>query len=166
MSAYHLSYLSLFRGCALFWDISTFWFFLFIINREPHSVVFVSTNEKRLQNQVYRPIKSKLMDTFGSGIWFGSPFEKGLTSPYIVFYLHFLNLNNILTLSKLSLSLKLGLIWHDLCLPCFLPARFTRMRASLRNQNKCKPSIGIRFTQCVSHYINWFRGKNDAYLQH
>ena len=153
MSAYHLSYLSLFRGCTLFWDVSTFWFFLFIINRESHGVVFVSTNEKRLQNQVYRPIKSKLMDTFGSGIWFGSPFEKGLTSPYIVYYLHFLNLNNIMTLSKLSLSLKLGLIWHDLCLPCFLPARFTRMRASLRNQNKCKPSIGIRFTQCVSHYI-------------
>ena len=27
------------------------------------------------------------------------------------------------------------------CLPCFLPARYTLMRASLRNQNKCKPSI-------------------------
>ena len=53
---------------ALFWDVSaSFWFFLLIINRESHGVVFVSTNEKRLQNQVYRQIKSKLMDTFGSG---------------------------------------------------------------------------------------------------
>ena len=47
---------------------------------------------------------------------------KGLTSPYIVSYLHFLNLNNSLTLPKLLSLLKLGLIW---CLPCFLPARFT-----------------------------------------
>ena len=54
---------------------------------------------------------------------------KGLTSPYIIFYLHFLNLNNILTLPKLSPSLKLGLIWHDVCWPCFLPARFTRIWA-------------------------------------
>ena len=53
---------------ALFWDVSaSFWFFLLIINRESHGVVFVSTNEKRLQNQAYRQIKSKLMDTFGSG---------------------------------------------------------------------------------------------------
>ena len=35
---------------------------------------------------------------------------KGLPSPYIVSYLHFLNLNNILTLPKLSSSLKLDLI--------------------------------------------------------
>ena len=28
-----------------------------------------------------------------------------------------------------------------LSLACFLPARFTRMYTSLRNQNKCKPSI-------------------------
>ena len=39
----------------LFWDLSaSFWFFLLIINRESHGVVFGSTNEKILQNQVYR----------------------------------------------------------------------------------------------------------------
>ena len=36
-------------------------------------------------------------------------------------------------------------IWYrsstELCSPCFLPARFTHLCASLRNQNKCKPSI-------------------------
>ena len=68
---------------------------------------------------------------------------KGLTPPYIVSYLHFLNLNNILTLHKFLSSYSLGLIWRNLCLPRFLSARFTRMRASLWNQNKCKPSICI-----------------------
>ena len=57
-----------FLEAALFWDVSaSFWFFLLIINRESHGVVFISTNEKRLQNQVYRWVKSNLMDTFGSG---------------------------------------------------------------------------------------------------
>ena len=38
-----------FLEAALFWDVSaSFWFFLLIINRESHGVVFVSTNEKRL----------------------------------------------------------------------------------------------------------------------
>ena len=136
------------RGCTLFWDISTPWFFLLIINRESHGVVFISRNEKRLSNQVYRPIKSKLMDTFGSGK--SSSFKKGLTSPYIVSSLHFLNLNNILTLPKLLLSLKLGLIWCDLCLPCFLSARFTCMRASLRNQNKCMYNSYINPESCLA----------------
>ena len=35
---------------------------------------------------------------------------KGLTSSYIVSYIHFLSINNILILPKLSSSLKLGLI--------------------------------------------------------
>ena len=86
---------------------------------------------------------------------------KGLTSPYLVSHLHFLNLNNILTLLKLLLSLKLGLIWHDLCLPCFLPARFTRMSSSLRNQNKCKPSVAKPFIKsiefCLFGYKYWLK---------
>ena len=65
---------------------------------------------------------------------------KWLTSPHIVFYLHFLNLNNIMTLPKLLSSLRLGLVWRDLCFPRFLPARLWCMRVSSRNQNKCKPS--------------------------
>ena len=75
-----------FLEAALFWDVSaSFWFFLLIINRESHGVVFVSTNEKRLQNQVYRQIKSKLMNTFGSGK--SSPFERVDLSLYYLFSL-------------------------------------------------------------------------------
>ena len=43
-----------------------------------------------------------------------------------------------------------GWVWFDASLPCFLPARFRRMRVSLRNQNKCKPSIA----SYLSNYIN------------
>ena len=113
-------------------------------------VVFVSTIEKRLQNQVYRQWKANL--------WIHLDLAKvhrlkGLTSLYIVSYLHFLNLNNILTLPKLLSSLKLGLIRHDLCLTCFLPVRFTRMRTSLRNQSKCKPSISqVLFKHCIQEH--------------
>ena len=52
----------------------SFLFLLLIINRELDGVVFVSANEKRLQSQVYRKIKSELMDTSGSGK--SSPFER------------------------------------------------------------------------------------------
>ena len=126
---------------ALFWDVSaSFWFFILIINRESHSLVFVSANENRLQNQVYRQIKSKLMDTFGSGK--SSPFERVDFSLYR-FSFSF-SKSKQYSDPKLSSSLNLGLILHDLCLSCFLPARFTRMRASLQNQNKCKPSIKLK----------------------
>ena len=74
MNAYILPYLS-FLEVALFWDASaSFWFFLLIINRESHGIAFVSINEKRLQDQIYRQIKSKLMDTFVSGK--SSPFDR------------------------------------------------------------------------------------------
>ena len=66
---------------------------------------------------------------------------KGLTSLYIISYLHFLNLNNILTLPKTLVVAKAGFGLSWIKFPCFLPARFTRMNASLRNHNKCKPSI-------------------------
>ena len=53
---------------ALFLDVSaSFWFFLLIINKELGS-------EKRFQNEVYRQIKSTLMNTFGSGE--SSPFDR------------------------------------------------------------------------------------------
>ena len=83
---------------ALFWNVSSsFWFFLLIINRESNGVVFASTTEKRLQNQVYRQIKANL--------WIHLDLAKvhrltGMTSPYIISYLHFLNLINILTLPQ------------------------------------------------------------------
>ena len=126
---------------ALFWDVcASFLFFLVIINREPDGVVSISANEKRLQNQVYRQVKSKLMNTFGSGKIYCL---KDLNCSYIVSYLHFLNLNDILIVPKLSPPLKLSLIWHSLCLLCFLSARFMREHTSLRSQNKCRPSIDL-----------------------
>ena len=65
-------------------------------------------------------------------IWQKFTFSKG-------WLLHFLNLNNIPNLPQIFVIAEawLGL---TLCSPCFLPARFTRMLANLRNQNKCKPS--------------------------
>ena len=66
MNAYHLPYLSLFRGCII---LRHFCFFLiFSLNyQQGVTVAFISTNEKRLQNQVYKQINKKLMNTFGSG---------------------------------------------------------------------------------------------------
>ena len=95
--------------------------------------------------QMKRDYKIKFTDKSTANLWIHLDLAKVhrlkvLTSPYIVSYLHFLNLNNILTLPQTFVVAKLGLIWHDLCSLCFLPTRFTRMRVSLRNQSKCKPS--------------------------
>ena len=127
---------------ALFWDVSaSFKFFLLIIKREPDGAAFVLASKNRLPNQVYSK-KTEIK------LWIHLHLAKvhrlkELNSPYIVSYLHILILNTILTLPKLSLPLKLQLIWHDLCLACFLPVRFTHMHSSLQNQNqnKCQPSI-------------------------
>ena len=127
-----------FLEAALFWDVSvSFWFFLLIINRESQLYSY---------RQMRRDYKINFTNELKANLWIHLDLAKvhclkGLTSPYIVFYLHFLNLNNIMTLPKLLSSLRLGLIWRDLCLPRFLPAGFRRMRVSLRDQNKCKRSI-------------------------
>ena len=52
------------------------------------------------------------MDTFGSGT--SSQFEK-VDFFLFVSYLLFLNLNSNLTLPKLLMSLKLSLIWNNVC---------------------------------------------------
>ena len=62
---------------ALFWDVSAS-FLIFSLNYQQGVTwccIYKSTNEKRLQDQVYRQIKSKLidMDTFRSDK--SSPFE-------------------------------------------------------------------------------------------
>ena len=114
--------------------------------------MFIATNEKRLQNQVYIQVKSKLMGTFRSGK--SSLFERVDFSLYR-FLSSLSNLNNILTLPKLLPSLKQGLILQELSLPCFLPTRFMCMRASLRNQTKCKPSIKAPLLiSCRTCYIS------------
>ena len=112
-----------FLEAALFWDVSSsFW--------STDGVVFVW--------QMRRDYKIKFSDKLKANLWINLDLAKvhrlkELTFPYVVSHLHFLNLNNILALPKLLPSLKLHLIWHDLHLPCFLPARFTLMRASLQN---------------------------------
>ena len=92
---------------ALFWDVSaSFWFFLLIINRESHGVVFISTNEKRLQNQVF-------IDKSKTNLWIHRDLArvhrlKGLTSPYIISYLNYLKVN-ILTLTFVVSEAGFGL---------------------------------------------------------
>ena len=133
-----------FLEAALFWDVSaSFWFFLLIINRE--SQLYSS-------RQMRRDYKINFTNEVKANLWIHLDLAKvhrlkGLTSPYIVFYLDFLNLNNVMTLPKPLSSLRLGLIWRDLCLPLFLPSRLRRMRVSLRNQNKCKPSMSPSSSQ-------------------
>ena len=89
-----------FLEAALFWDVSASFLFFFL--NYQHVVVFVSTNEKRLQNQVYKQIKSGK----------SSPLERIEFSLYR-FLSSFSKSKNILTLPKLLSSLKLGLIRHN-----------------------------------------------------
>ena len=132
---------------------------------------------------IRRVYKMKFTDKLKANLWIYLDLAKvhhlkELTSSYIVSYLHFLNLNNILTLLKLSSLLKLGLIWHGLCLPRFLPAKFTRMWAILWNQNKCKPSLTNtwkrecnvtnqskrREENCTGSYSRGLRSQTGRYL--
>ena len=95
-------YLSIFRESIILRFVRFFLIFFLIINRDSHVVVFVSTNEKRLQNQVYKQIKSGK----------SSPLERIEFSLYR-FLSSFSKSKNILTLPKLLSSLKLGLIRHN-----------------------------------------------------
>ena len=124
-----------------------------------------------LYRQMRRDYKIKFTDKSKANLWIHLDLAKvhrfkGLASPYIISYLHFLNINNILTLPQTFVIAKLGLVWHELCSPCFLPARFTRMRTSLRNQNKCKPSISYCFN-CLKFplYIKTIK-KRDTKRRH
>ena len=73
MNVCHLPYLSLFRGCIILRRVC--FFLIFSLNyQQGVTVVFVLTNEKWLQNQFCKWIKSKLMDTFQS--WKSSLFER------------------------------------------------------------------------------------------
>ena len=143
MNPYHLPYLSLFTasGCIILRCVRFFQIFSLNYQEGARRAAFVLANKNRLPNQVYSK-KTEIK------LWIHLHLAKvhrlkELNSPYIVSYLHILILNTILTLPKLSLPLKLQLIWHDLCLACFLPVRFTHMHPSLQNQNqnKCQPSI-------------------------
>ena len=83
--------------------------------------------------QMRRDYKIKFTDKSKANLWIYLDLAKvhrlkGLTSPYIISYLHFLNLNSILTLPQ---TFVIAETWFGLTGLGFLPARFTRMRASL-----------------------------------
>ena len=101
---YHFQRLHYFEMCLLLYN-----FFILIFNRESHGVVFISTNGKRLQSQVYGQTKTKLMDTSGSGK--SSLFERVDLSLYR--FLSSFSKCKQYSDPKLSLSLNLGLIWHN-----------------------------------------------------
>ena len=126
---------------ALFWDVSaSVWFFSVKLATASHTVLYS-------YRQMRRDYKIKLTDKSKENLIHIHLIHlnlakvhrfKGLTSPCIISYLHFLNLNSILTLPQ---TFVIAETWFGLTGLGFLPARFTRMRASLWNQNKCKPSI-------------------------
>ena len=80
-------------------------FFLLIINMESH--VLYSYQQMR------RDQKIKFTDKSKANLWIHLDLAKvhrfkGLTSPYIISYLHFLNLNNILTLPQTFVVTEAG----------------------------------------------------------
>ena len=140
MNACHiwLPYLQLYRGCIILRRVRLF--LIFSLNyQQGVTVVFVSTKLQDYNINFTNKLKVNL--------WIHLNLTevhhlKGLTSPYVVSYLHFLNLNSsIILLLSPNFCRHWGWVWRDLCLLCFLPARFRCMRVSLRNQNKCKLSI-------------------------
>ena len=120
-----------------------------------------------------RGYKIKFTDKSKANLWIYLDLAKvhrlkGLTSPYIISYLHFLNLNNILALSQTlviaqdgfffffscvgtkappAAKMPWGLRWvwlndtNDVRLVCCLPDLRACIHGSLQNQNKCKPSM-------------------------
>ena len=85
-----------------------------------------------LYRQMRRDYKIKFTDKSKANLWIHLDLAKvhrfkGLTSP-IISYLHFLNLNNILTRPQTFVIAEAGFgLTRIMFTPCFLPARFTYM---------------------------------------
>ena len=143
-----------FLEAALFWNVSgSFWFFFLIINRESHSVVFV---------QMRRDYKITFTDKSKANLRIHLDLGKvhrlkGLTSLYIISYLHFLNLNNILGLPKTGR--RWSWVWFDtyfvrlvFCLPdlcaCALvyeiKTNVSRLYSNLAIQTKSKDIYKVK----------------------
>ena len=98
----HLPYLSLFRGCIMLRYVCLFQIFSLDYQQ---TVLY-------LYQQMRRNYKIKFTEKLKANLWIYLNLTKvhhlkELTSPYIISYLHFLNLNNILALPKLLPLLKL-----------------------------------------------------------
>ena len=80
-----------------------------------------------------------------------------LTSLYIISYLHFLKLNNILTLPQTFLFVtEAGFDLTQMHLVFCLPDLNASAYTSFRNQNKCKPSINANFHILKTAYHSLF----------
>ena len=125
-------YLSLFRGCIILRCVR--FFLIFSLNYQQGArwwCICIGKWEEITKSSLY-------IGKLKANLWTHLNLAKvhclkEFTSPYIISYLHFLKLNNILIIPKLSLLLlKLTFdsfddFWHNLCLPCFLPAWFMHM---------------------------------------
>ena len=116
MNAYHLPYSPL--GCIILRCVCFFLIFSPKYQQKARWCCRCINKWEEITKSSLWTLKSKLMDTFGSGK--SSPFERVDFS--IVSYLHFLNLNNILTLPKLRR--RWGYVWLNTtyaCLVFYLP---------------------------------------------
>ena len=120
MNAYQLPYLSLFRGCIILRCVC--FFLIFSLNYQQGVTQYCICIDK-WEEITKLCLQTNQKQTYRH-IWIWQKFT--IWKGWIIFWL----------------SPKLW-SWHELCLPCFLPARSTRIHASLRNQNKCKSSIRI-----------------------
>ena len=110
-----------------------------------------------------RDYKIKFTDKSKANLWIYLDLAKfhclkGLTSPYIISYLHFLNLNNILTFPPPNFGLCWSGVWldtNDVCLVFWLPD----LHACV--QNKCKFKLSILSRACCK--TQWFQ---ICYLVH
>ena len=102
MNAYQLPYLSLFRGCIILRCVRFFLIFSFNYQQGLY-----------LYQQLRRDCNIKFTDKSKANLWIHLDLEKfhhfkGLTSPYIISCLHFLNLNNIRTLPQTFVITEAG----------------------------------------------------------
>ena len=99
-----------------------------------------------LYRQMRRDYKIKFTDKSKANLWIYLDLAKvyrlkGLTSPYIISYLHFLNLNNILSLPQTMVVAEAGFGLTRMMFVLFFASQIYTHGASLRNQSKSKPSI-------------------------
>ena len=102
MNAYQLPYLSLFRGCIILRCVR--FFLIFSLNYQQGLYLY---------QQLRRDCNIKFTDKSKANLWIHLDLEKvhhfkGLTSPYIISCLHFLNLNNIRTLPQTFVITEAG----------------------------------------------------------
>ena len=105
--------------------------------------------------QMRRDCKTKITEKSKANLWIHLDLAKahrfkGLTSPYIISYLQFLNLNNIVTLPKTFVVAEAGFDLTRLMFALFFASQIYKHAASLGIRNKCKPSITNYFI--MSYY--------------